>query len=149
MYDLDERCRSVAAAFSGWLIMSSDEQLAGADKAAVEAELVFFVANRAPDVLFSFDGLKPPRALFGDLETLGWDVPPVPPPPGSAIVWRPDPTTGADHTITSWQVTEFRLIPDTRWTAEAEASMGASTIEVLKKHDVDITAVRGAEKQVD
>jgi|GEM_PF-4284797 len=47
----------------------------------IEAELVWTAANHPPEVTLSFDGLNEPTGLFADLQTLGWNVPPVPPRP--------------------------------------------------------------------
>lgn len=108
----------------------------------VEAELIFTFANRAPEVLLSFDGLAVPTPLFVELNRLGWAIPAVPPPPSSAIEWTPDPTTGADYTLRPWRVTEFRL-DSGNWAESSERAIGGLTIEVLKRHNVNITDLRG------
>lgn len=109
----------------------------------VEAELFWTASNRPPEVTLAFDGLHEPRGLFADLHTMGWNVPPVPPRPGSAIEWVPDPTTGADFTIRNWRVKEFRLTQGSWWTAEQASTIGATTIEALRRHGVKIAGLRG------
>ncbi len=109
----------------------------------VEAELVFTAANRPPEVTLSFDGLNEPTGLFADLHGMGWSVPPVPPRPSNAIEWVPDPTTGQDFTIRNWRVKEFRLAQGSWWTAEQAGTIGASTIEALKRHGANIVGLRG------
>jgi len=112
----------------------------------VEAELIFTRANRAPEVVLSFNGLAVPQALFGELHSIGWSVPTMPPPPGSAIDWTPDPTTGADYTLKPWRVHEFKLQPANWWTAETEKTIGATTIEALKRHGATISGLRGGQE---
>lgn len=109
----------------------------------VEAELVFTAANRPPEVTLSFDGLNEPTGLFADLHAIGWSVPPVPPRPSNAIEWVPDPATGQDFTIRNWRVKEFRLAQGSWWTAEQAGTIGASTIEALKRHGANIVGLRG------
>ena len=108
----------------------------------VDAELIFTFANRAPEVILSFDGLAVPTPLFVELNRLGWAIPAVPPPPSSAIDWTPDPTTGADYTLRPWRVTEFRL-DSGNWAQSSERAIGGITIEVLKRHSVNIADLRG------
>ena len=110
---------------------------------SIDAELVFTIASRAPDVILSFDGLNVPVAMFDELRDLGWVVPPTPPPPGSAIDWTPDPTTGAEYTLRSWKVNEFKLKRSDSWTADTEREIGARTIHVLKRHEATISGLRG------
>lgn len=107
-----------------------------------EAELIFTVANRAPEVILSFEGLAAPTPLFVDLNRLGWTIPAVPPPPSSAIDWTPDPVAGTDYTLLPWRVPEFRLVPG-GWAQSSERAIGGLTIEVLRNHGVNITSVRG------
>ena len=107
-----------------------------------EAELIFTFANRAPEVVLSFDGLAVPTPLFVDLNRLGWAIPAVPPPPSAAIDWTPDPVAGTDYTLLPWRVTDFRLDSGT-WAQSSEKAIGGLTIEVLKRHSVNITDVRG------
>ena len=123
---------------------STDTQTASEGAAAprVEAELIFTFANRAPEVILSFEGLVVPTPLFVELNRLGWAIPAVPPPPSSAIDWTPDPTTGADYTLRPWRVTEFRL-DSGNWAQASERAIGGLTIEVLKRHNVNITDLRG------
>ncbi len=109
---------------------------------SVSAELIFTFANRAPEVILSFEGLEVPTPLFVELNRLGWAIPAVPPPPSSAIDWTPDPTTGADYTLRPWRVTEFRL-DSGNWAQSSERAIGGLTIEVLKRHSVNITDLRG------
>ena len=109
----------------------------------VDAELIFTFANRAPEVILSFDGLAVPTPLFVELNRLGWAIPAVPPPPSSAIDWTPDPTTGTDYTLRPWRVTEFRL-DSGNWAQSSERAIGGLTIEVLKRHSVNIADLRGA-----
>lgn len=114
-----------------------------AKASSIDAELVFTIASRAPDVILSFDGLNAPIAMFDELRDLGWVVPPTPPPPGSAIDWTPDPTTGAEYTLRSWKVNEFKLKRSESWAADAEREIGARTIHVLKRHNATISGLRG------
>jgi len=107
-----------------------------------EAELIFTFANRAPEIVLSFEGLSVPTPLFVDLNRLGWSIPAVPPPPSSAIEWTPDPVAGTDYTLRPWRVTEFRLDSGT-WAESSERAIGGLTIEVLKRHSVTITELRG------
>ena len=111
--------------------------------AEIAAELILTRPDRAPEVILQFNGLNPPNALFGALHGLGWTIPPVPPPPGAAIDWTPDPTTGADYTLKPWTVKEFRLDAAPWWTLETEKTVGAQTIAVLREHGVNISGVRG------
>ena len=104
--------------------------------------MVFTVANRATEVIFSFEGTNPPKGLLADLQRIGWIVPPPPPPPSSAIDWTPDPTAGTDYTLRPWRVKEFRL-EGGDWPAPTEREIGALTIQMLKHHRVVITDVRG------
>ncbi len=128
--------------------MSADAQVGSTQQSvatapSIDAELVFTIASRAPDVILSFDGLNAPVAMFDELRDLGWVVPPTPPPPGSAIDWTPDPKTGAEYTLRSWKVNEFKLKRSERWTAETEREIGARTIHVLKRHEANISGLRG------
>lgn len=125
-------------------ISTTDAQAASATASSgVEAELVWTVATRPPEVTLAFDGLNEPTGLFADLHGMGWSVPPVPPRPGSAIEWVPDPSTGQDFTIRNWRVKEFRLAEGSWWTAEQAANIGAVTIEALKRHGANIVGLRG------
>jgi len=112
----------------------------------VAAELILTRPDRAPEVVLQFNGLNPPNALFAALHGIGWTIPPVPPPPGAAIDWTPDPTTGADYTLKPWTVKEFRLDAAPWWTLETEKTVGSQTIAVLREHGVDISGIRGATK---
>ena len=107
-----------------------------------EAELIFTFANRAPEVVLAFDGLAVPTPLFVDLNRLGWAIPAVPPPPSAAIDWTPDPVAGTDYTLLPWRVTDFRLDSGT-WAQSSEKAIGGLTIEVLKRHQVNIVGLRG------
>ncbi len=113
--------------------------------AGVEAELIFTRANRAPEVILAFNGLGVPKELFGELHGIGWSIPSMPPPPGTAIEWTPDPQTGEDYTIKPWRVHEFKLQPASWWTPETEKTIGASTIEALKRHGATISGLRGGQ----
>lgn len=125
-------------------ISTSGAQPASATGASgVEAELVWTVATRPPEVTLAFDGLNEPTGLFADLHGMGWSVPPVPPRPGSAIEWVPDPSTGQDFTIRNWRVKEFRLAEGSWWTPEQAANIGAVTIEALRRHGANIVGLRG------
>lgn len=121
---------------------SMQNQESTAATSSIEAELIFTFANRAPEIILSFDGLDVPTPLFVELNRLGWAIPAVPPPPSAAIDWTPDPTTGADYTLRPWRVTEFR-IDSGNWAATSERAIGGLSIEVLKRHHVNITDLRG------
>lgn len=91
----------------------------------------------------AYDGLEPPRALFADLEMIGWR-PPVPAsPPRSAIDWStPNPCTGERFTIRNWRV-EGQIIeppagsgPRGAWTAAERWAFLRAADGVLRRHGV-------------
>lgn len=88
-----------------------NEQARTADTSAatnVADTTVVEIIARPPHTSFlvvSYDGLAPPKALFADLEMIGWIPPVLAPPPRSAIDWStPDETTGERFTVRSWKV---------------------------------------------
>jgi hypothetical protein len=89
----------------------------------------------------TYDGTDPPRALFDDLEMIGWTTPTTPPPPRTAIDWTtPDPSTGERYTLRSWLV-EAALVeppagsgPRGAWTAEERPAYLLALDGVLRRH---------------
>ncbi len=107
----------------------------------VVADILWTVPHHAPEISLSFNGVNEPTGLFDALRAIGWDVPSSPPPPGNAIVWTPDPVTGADHTIKPWRVQEFRPRPGA-WTKEETRAIGPATIEALRSFRVEMIGLR-------
>lgn len=100
----------------------------------------------------AYDGLEPPRALFADLEMIGW-CPPVPAsPPHSAIDWStPNPCTGDRFTIRNWRV-EGQIIepppgsgPRGAWTAAERGAFLRAADGVLRRYGIHVlTAETGS-----
>lgn len=98
----------------------------------------------------SYSGLAQPEALFAELTTLGWRVPPPPPRPATAIDWdTPDPDAGTAYTIVDWQVDGVAPGPPSgsgiggRWNEEERAKHLRAVRDVLARnrvtvHEVDI-----------
>lgn len=108
----------------------------------IAAEMIWTASSAPPEVTLSFQGLAEPIRLWQQLMALGWEVPPCPPRPGSAIEWVPDPVAGTDYTIRPWRVNEFRL-GEGQWSREVGATIGATTYQILREFDATITGTEG------
>ena len=101
----------------------------------VTATLGWKSGRTLPVVTLSFDGLNSPDELLAELAALGWEVPPVPPRPSSAIEWVPDPVLGTAYTVHPWTVEDFALgRPD--WAPADGEEITAQTVSVLRRHGV-------------
>ena len=89
----------------------------------------------------TYDGTRPPRALFADLTMIGWEAPALAPPPREAIDWTvPNPETGERFTVRSYLV-EGAIVeaprgsgPRGTWT-DGERGVFLTTVQrVLAKH---------------
>ena len=110
----------------------------GPDK-AVHASLSWKQTRPVPDLVLSFNGLYLPTALFGELAAMGWDVPPPPPRPSSAIEWVPDPVAGTDYTIHPWRVDDFQLGAG-NWNRDQAQAIAVATVATLTRHEAKIDA---------
>ncbi|MDW3179639.1 MAG: hypothetical protein R8J94_19765 [Acidimicrobiia bacterium] len=108
----------------------------------IAAVMIWTASSAPPEVTLSFQGLAEPISLWQQLMALGWEVPPCPPRPGSAIEWVPDPVAGTDYTIRPWRVKEFRL-GEGQWSREVGATIGATTYRILREFDATITGTEG------
>ena len=105
----------------------------------IEAEMVFKAGRSVPDVFLSFDGLNPPMPMLADLAAIGWDVPPIPPRPSSAIEWVPDPVAGTDYTIHPWRVDDF-VLGRSDWNQADGATVASQTLATLQRYGVRVDA---------
>jgi len=95
----------------------------------------------------AYDGLEPPRALFADLEMIGWRPPAPASPPRSAIDWStPNPCTGDRFTIRNWRV-EGQVIepppgsgPRGAWTAAERGAFLRAADGVLRRYGIHVLA---------
>ncbi len=98
----------------------------------IDADVIWTVASRPPEVVLSFQGLHEPTELWTELTAIGWNVPAMPPRPANAIEWTPDPVAGTDFTVLPWKVKEFRL-EEGSWNVDP-ASVGERTLDALVDH---------------
>jgi hypothetical protein len=92
-----------------------------------------------------YNGASPPRALFADLEMIGWKPPTLVPPPKWAIDWTvPNRATGAAFSVADYWVDSAVVDPPTgggprgSWTAEERVAFLVPLEGVLRRHGIPI-----------
>lgn len=111
------------------------------DETSTEVHAVLETDNVAtpPLVSMSFQGTADPVELWNDLERLGWIVPARPPRPASAIEWVHSDGRDNEFHVRPYRIHDFRLLPGD-WPAASRPRVGALTVSVLQRHDVQIHA---------
>lgn len=99
-------------------------------------------------VELSYSGRSVPEGLMGELASIGWRVPPVPPRPASAIDWdTPDPAAGTPYSIGEWRVEGVALGAPTgsgiggRWTDEERVRYLSAIRAVFRSHPVTLEEI--------
>src|SRR5690606_30025427 len=71
--------------------------------------------STSTQLVVRYDGSRPPTALFGAWNDLGWRAPVPASPPRDAIDWStPDPVRGTNHTIRPFTVVDTASLDDDR-----------------------------------
>jgi hypothetical protein len=91
-----------------------------------------------------YDGRFPPSGLLADLTRLGWNVPPPPSRPASAIDWEtPDPLTGQRFSVRPWRALHDidppgRPTARASWDADRRAAALRALAPVFSAHQVTV-----------
>ena len=99
--------------------------------------------STTPWLEVDYRGLRPPLALFADLEMIGWTPPAIQPPPASAIDWStPNDATGERFTVHDYPVVAAVVSPpkgsgrDGAWNEAERAAFTTVLTGVLTRHGV-------------
>jgi hypothetical protein len=112
-------------------------------------DLIVAMRSRAGAALcwleVGYNGASPPRALFADLEMIGWRPPALVPPPKWAIDWTmPNHVTGEAFSVADYWVDCAVVDPPTgsgprgSWTADERVAFLVPLEGVLRRHGVPI-----------